>query len=75
MIAEQAGAAARIFSVFTDWIRGPEVCCTITRASSGRFEVTLKTEDKTLTFRGHSVQDACAQAAQFLNFDDGKTKW
>lgn len=64
-------AARRIFEIFTRWLNERSECAyTVQRGPSG-FELLVKTPKETLIFRGDSVQDASAQAAQTINFSGG----
>jgi hypothetical protein len=68
----RAEAATRIFNILTHWmLKNPE-CSFITKISAtGKFQVVVKTPKETRLFFGETVQDAYAQAAQTLSFDEG----
>ena len=68
----QAEAAGRIFSILTDWMQKHPGCSYNTRISAtGKFQVIMETPNGTHLFFGESVQDAYAQAAQAINFNEG----
>lgn len=68
----QADAAARIFDIFTRWMKAHPGRSYETRISaSGKFQVVVKTKGGTQLFFGGDVQDAYAQAAQAIDFNGG----
>ncbi len=67
-----AEAAARTFAIFTRWLREHPECSYQTKISaSGKFQIVVKTPKATQLFFGETVQDACAQAAQTIEFNGG----
>jgi hypothetical protein len=67
----QAAAATRIFDIFTRRMLDRPGCSIDTRMSAtGTFQVVVKTPSGTKLHFGESLQDAYAQAAQTLSFDD-----
>lgn len=63
--------AGRVFNIFTHWMLKNPGCSFATRISpSGKFQVVVKTPKETRLFFGETVQDAYAQAAQTINFDE-----
>lgn len=69
--AAQSEAATRVFNIFTHWMLKHPGCSFATRISpSGKFQVVVKTPNETRLFFGETVQDAYAQAAQTLSFDE-----
>jgi hypothetical protein len=71
-LTSDAGAAARIFRIFTGWMRAHPRCSYDTRISaSGKFQIVVKTPTGTHLFFGETVQDAYAQAAQAVLFSEG----
>jgi len=74
-IARTRGAsAARIFDIFTAWLhKCPECSYTTERGVSGKYELVVRTPGKTHAFfQGESVQDVYAQAAQTIEFNEGR---
>lgn len=71
--SEKGKAAQRIFDIFTAWMRRhPERSYETVFGSSGKFEIVMRGEDKALAFfQGESIQDAYAQAATALSFNEG----
>lgn len=69
----RSDAALRILDIFTRWLREhPECTYSTTIGASGKVELTFKTRDEVRAFfRGESVQDAYAQAAQTIDFNGG----
>ncbi len=68
----QAEAATRIFNILTHWmLKNPGCSFTSKISASGKFQVVVKTPQETRLFFGETVQDAYAQAAQTLSFDEG----
>lgn len=66
----QAEAAARIFNIFTKWMKKhPNRSFTVRISPSSKFQVVVSTSGITELFFGESVQDACAQAAQTIDFE------
>jgi hypothetical protein len=64
-------AAARILDIFTTWMLKNPGCSYHTRVSgSGKFQIVVNTLNSTRLFFGETVQDAYAQAAQTICFDD-----
>lgn len=64
-------AATRIFNIFTHWMLKNPGCSFATRISpTGKFQVVVKTPKETRLFFGETVQDAYAQAAQTIGFDE-----
>ena len=68
-------AASRIFAILTKWMRAQSGRSYDTRISeSGKFQIVLKTPDacqRIRLFFGDDLQDAYAQAAQTICFDEG----
>jgi hypothetical protein len=64
-------AGTRILALFTDWLGARPDCACVTRIdSSGRFELIVQRSGQPIArFRGGSIQDAYAQAAQVLALD------
>ena len=74
-IAESYGAAAvRIFDVFTGWLRTHSTfCVALDTSTTGKFGVALRSGMTPLAFfQGETVQDACAQAAQTIEMNEGE---
>lgn len=64
-------AAARTLSILTDWIRKHPECSYDTRKSpSGKFQIVLKTPRGVQLFFGDDIQDAYAQMAQTVHFNE-----
>lgn len=71
MRVTQAEAATRIFNIFTHWMLKNPGCSFATRISpTGKFQIVVKTPQSTRLFFGETVQDAYAQAAQTICFDE-----
>lgn len=67
----QAEAATRTFNILTHWMLFHPGCSLTTKISaSGKFQVVVKKPQETRLFFGETVQDAYAQAAQTLSFDE-----
>lgn len=67
----QTEAATRVFNIFTHWMLKNPGCSFATRISpTGKFQVVVKTPKETRLFFGETVQDAYAQAAQTISFDE-----
>jgi hypothetical protein len=71
LLPEGRAAAARALDILTSWLRAHPKCAYVTRIdSTGRFEFTVAFGAKTAAFfKGSSLQDAYAQAAQALSLD------
>lgn len=68
----EAAAAARIFDIFTRWLRAdPERSYDTRISASGKFQLIVRAGNDTKLFFGGSVQDAYAQAAQTIDFNGG----
>lgn len=68
----QAEAATRIFDILTRWMKTHPGCSYDTRMSAtGKFQVVVKEPEGTTLFFGESIQDAYAQAAQAISFNEG----
>jgi hypothetical protein len=66
-------AAGRIFAIFTHWmLKHPEGSIATKISASGKFQVVVKTPQETRLFFGETVQDAYAQAAQTICFDEAR---
>jgi len=67
-------AASRILGIFSNWLTGhPERHFVTGVDRSGKFEIIVRTAGQTDGyFRGETVQDAYAQAAQTISFSDGE---
>lgn len=64
-------ASARIFTTLGKWMRARPMRSYLTRVSdSGKFQIVVKTPKGTQLFFGDDLQDAYAQAAQTLDFND-----
>lgn len=69
----QAEAAARIFAILTKWMSASPGRSYSTRISpTGKFQIVVKTPKGTELFFGGDIQDAYAQAAQTLSFDEAQ---
>lgn len=70
---EEAEAALRILNIFTQWmIEHPDHGFSTVRESSGKFSVSVMATPKLKAyFQGGSVQDAYAQMAQTIVFNEG----
>lgn len=70
----QGAAAARIFEIFTTWLNAHRDCRFVTSTSpSGAFEIIMRSDKQTFGyFCGGSIQDAYAQAAQTVSFNEGE---
>lgn len=70
----QSEAATRTFNIFTHWmLKHPGASYDTRMSDSGKFQIVVKTPDacqRIRLFFGETVQDAYAQAAQTLSFDD-----
>jgi len=68
----EAEAAARIFDIFTKWMRANKHRTYTVRIShAGRFQVSVESAPAlTEVFFGESAQDAQAQAAQTIDFNE-----
>lgn len=64
------GASDRIFAIFTRWLSDHPEASYRTGMRDGRFELTMLVQGGTHIFRGQSVQDAYAQAAQTICLDE-----
>ena len=67
-------AAARIFDIFGGWMQThPTYCVVIDKDTTGKPGVALRSGMTPLAFfQGETVQDACAQAAQTILFNEGE---
>jgi hypothetical protein len=67
----QLEAASRIFDILTKWMRLKPGRSYLTRISdSGKFQIVVKTPKGTQLFFGDDLQDAYAQAAQTVSFNE-----
>ncbi len=71
--AKYGKAAMRIFEIFTGWFDGRPERHYITGVDrSGKFEIIVREAGATTAyFRGETIQDAYAQAAQTISFNGG----
>ncbi|HZL96718.1 MAG TPA: hypothetical protein VFB99_23890 [Vicinamibacterales bacterium] len=71
--ASQAEGAVRIFDILTRWLREQRnVACETSVDPDGKYQFVVRGGQKVLAFfRGESVQDAYAQAAQTIDFNGG----
>jgi len=71
--AGQGAAAVRILDILTRWTKAhPDERFVTGIGASGRIEITFLDRDETRGyFQGISVQDAYAQAAQTIDFNEG----
>jgi hypothetical protein len=67
----QAEAATRVFNIFTHWmLKHPDGSIATKISPTGKFQVVVRTPQETRLFFGETVQDAYAQAAQTICFDE-----
>ena len=63
-------ASARILDIFTQWMVKHHGSYETRVSPTGKFQIVVKTPNSTRLFFGETVQDAYAQAAQTLSFDE-----
>ena len=67
-------AAERAFTILTEWLRKHSACTFTTqianRLSKTPFQLQITTSTRTHAFRGSSMQDAYAQAAQAIMLEE-----
>lgn len=68
-------AAQRIFEILTAWMNKHPECSFVTeKGLSGKFGIVVRTPGATQAFfQGESIQDAYAQAAQAISFEEEGT--
>ena len=68
----EAEAAQRIFDVLSTWMNKHPECSLVTeKGISGKFGIVVRTPGATQAFfQGESIQDAYAQAAQAISFEE-----
>lgn len=68
--ASEPCAAQRILDTFTRWmVNHPGAAYFVRTTAAGRFELVMNSTTKERTFRGDTIQDAYAQAAQVLQLE------
>jgi len=68
-----ADAAARIFDIFTEWMRANPEGAYVRLSASSKFQTAIRTPEGTRVFFGETAQDAAAQAAQTLSYEAVET--
>lgn len=68
---ENAAAAVRTFDTLTQWMKRDGGSYDTRMSPSGTVQMVMKAPTATKIFFGETVQDAYAQAAQAISFNDG----